>query len=403
MRLVAISGLLLAIVSAPAAVGGQEVGAGAATGREALGNELNPSMSLILDFMGSYFSQSERLELGGHAPESSGLALTGGEFAALANIDPFFRFDMAFNFAHMELEEMYLTSLALPWSFQVRAGKFLAKVGRHNNLHPHSWHFSIHPLPNQYLFGAEGLGAPGVELSWLAPLPWYVELVAAAQQGLEEGSFRTKDLDAGDPGWKDFVHPFRLVSYFDLADNWGLQVAGNAVLGPSPFEPDEGFRTYALGADLFLKWRPIGWGDSGYTYVSLTLEGWVREMEAGLTGWIEDFWEGESGEKLEFPHEAWRDAGGYADVVFGLSKQWQTSFRGELWRRLEGVTPDLENGRSEFGGDSLRGSAAVAFLPSHFSLVRVQYSFEQVEGFADNHIVLVQLEVSAGAHGAHTY
>ncbi|MBM4352459.1 MAG: hypothetical protein FJ109_01475 [Deltaproteobacteria bacterium] len=370
------------LTAVPQGLHAQEGDLGSLLGKEVFGNETNPSISLILDFVGTYFSEADRVHMGGHAPTSTGLALTGGELAASANVDPYFRFDMALCFAHMHLEEMVLTTLSLPWNFQVRAGQFLSRLGRNNATHPHSWHFVLHPLPNQYLFGAEGLGAPGVEVSWLAPLPWYAELTAAVQHG-EGGAFRTLPLSSGDPSLQDMLYPLRLTSFFDLSDDWALQVAGNALLGPSAIGPDVGNRSYAYGGDFFLKWRPIGWGETGYTFVSLLVEGWLRQMEV--------------------PADVWTDAGGYCDLVVGLAKRWETALRGELWRRIDGADPDEENGRDKFGLDTERGSIALSFLPSHFSRLRLQYTLERVEGFELNHIGLVQVEVSAGAHGAHAY
>jgi hypothetical protein len=351
-------------------------------GKEIVGNESNPSLSFILDMGGAYFSEKDRIHLGGHAPTTNGPAVTGAELAASANIDPYFKFDMTFCFAHLHLEEIYFTTLALPGNLQVRGGLFLTRVGRQNNTHPHSWHFSLHSLPNQFLFGAEGLGAPGIEASWLAPLPWYVEVSGALQAGAG-GAFKTKDLTEGDPSFADFIYPMRLAQFFDLADDWALQIAGNAVLAPSAVGPEVGNRANAYGGDLLLRWRPIGRGDTGYRSISLLVEGWYREMEV--------------------PADVWRDAGGYADLIFGIAKRWEAALRGELWRRLGGDAPSAENGRAKLGVDVERGSAAVSFLPSHFSRLRLQYTVESVEGYELNHIALLQVEVSAGAHGAHAY
>jgi len=351
-------------------------------GKEILGNEMNPSISLILDFTAAYFSQQDRVKLGGHNPSATGMELTGAELAASANVDPYFRFDMAFCFGHMHLEEFYMTTLALPGNLLARAGLFLSKAGRINNTHPHSWVMGLGTLPNMYLFGAEGLGGPGVELSWLIPLPWFSEITAAIQNG-EGGSFRTKSFSKYEPGPDDFIHPIRLVNFFDLDDDWALQVGANAVLAPSTMGPEVGNRSSAYGIDIFLKYRPIGWGSTGNFFVSAALEGWFREMEV--------------------PQDVWRDAGGYADLTVGISKRWMVALRGELWKRIEGDEPDENNRRAELGLDSQRVSAALLFLPSHFSKMRLQYTLESVESFNLNHIVLMQLEVSAGSHGAHSY
>lgn len=377
MRFTLTAAVVLLGLLVPRVSPGQEV-----LGKELLGNEMNPNLSVILDVVGAYFSEPDRLHLGGHAPTTNGPAVTGAELAASANIDPYFRFDLNFCFAHMHLEEITFTTLSLPWNLQARGGLFLSRLGRQNNVHPHSWSFVLHTLPNQFLFGAEGLGAPGVELAWLVPLPWYVELIAGLQAG-DGGAFRTKAVSEGDPSFADFLYPVRLVQFFDLSDDWALQVGANALFAPSTLGPEAGNRAYAYGLDLFLKWRPVGWGETGTVFVAWATEAWLRE--------------------LEVPRDVWRDAGGTTDVVVGLGKRWETGVRGELWRRLEGDAPAAENGRAKLGVDAVRGSAVLSFLPSHFSRVRLQYSVEAIEGYPLNHIGLVQLEVSAGAHGAHAY
>ncbi len=350
--------------------------------KEVMGNEMNPSLSIILDVAGAYFSQRERLRMGGHAPTTNGPAIQGAELAASANVDPFFRVDLAFGMWHLHVEEVFLTTVALPLNLQLRAGQFKSNIGRHNPTHLHQWRFVVHPLPNQYLFGSEGLALPGAELSVLLPLPWYLELVGALQVG-ESGSFRTKPLSEGDPGYEDFVYPLRLVQFFDLSDALALQVGLNAVLGTSPSAPERNNRSTALGLDTLLKWRPIGWGDTGYTFVAWVIEGWYRQTEVA--------------------DDLWDDMGCYSDLVFGMDKQWEAALRGEVWHRLGGadVHPDLD--RNVYGRDVIRGSAVLSFMPSHFSRVRWQYSFEHPAGLGDNHIGLLQLEVSAGAHGAHRY
>lgn len=348
-------------------------------GRELLGNESNPSISLILDTVASYATETNRIHQGGHTPTVNGLAVTGMEMAASANIDPYFKFDFAMNFAHMHMEEAVLTTLALPFNLQMRAGQFLSRIGRQNPTHPHTWNFVLHPLPNQFLFGAEGFGAPGVELSWLLPTPWFVELIAAVQHG-EGGSLRAPE---GDPDLRDCIFPLRLVQFFNLADDHALQMAGNMILGPSTFAPEAHNRAYLWGGDFLYRYRPIGVGSTGSRHLTLSGEFWLRD--------------------LEVPNDLWRDLGGNVDLTLGLSKRWQAGFRGELWRRLAGDAPTIDNRRADFGSDSQRASIAITFLPSHFSRLRMQYTVEKVENFPTNQMTFLQLEVSAGAHGAHAY
>ena len=351
-------------------------------GKELLGNETNPSLSLILDVGYAYFSSDKRVRMGGHAPTSTGPVLQGGELGASASVDPYFRVDLAYSFNHNHIEEFYLTTTSLPWNLQFRGGQFGARIGRQNPTHLHSWDFAVHPLPNQFLFGSHGIALPGGELSVLLPLPWYVELIGAVQGG-DGGSFRTKSAEYGAPTFRDFLYPLRLVQFLDVGDDWGMQLGLNAVFGTSALAPEKNNRTETYGADLLLKWRPIGYGNTGFVYVKWTAEAWMRSMQA--------------------PGDLWRDVGGYTDLVFGLGKQWNTRVRGELWRRLRGNSPTEQNRRAAYGLNMEKGSAQVSFLPSHFSRVRAQYSVEHAEQLGFNHTVIMQLEVAAGAHGAHQY
>lgn len=350
-------------------------------GKEVVGNETNPAIAFIVDVAGAWFSEGNRIHQEGHSPQKTGPNLQSAELAIHAPIDPFFKVSAAFQLYPAELEEAYAVTTSLPLNLQVRAGKFLANVGRHNPTHLHQWKFATTPLSNEFALGGEGLSLPGAELSVLMPLPWYVELVGAVQAG-EAGPYATRTDGTGEPTYRDFVYPVRLVQFFDLSDDWAFQVGANTVQGRSALGQRGADRTQAYGGDLFLKWRPIGQGATGYVYVATTCEGWYRTMD--LAG----------GDRR-------RDAGGYLDLTVGLDKQWDTGVRGELWRRLDDLP--LDEAGAAYGMDVQRGTAQVSFIPSHFSRVRVQYSIEKSELFPLNHIALLQLEVAAGAHGAHTY
>lgn len=343
------------------------------------GNESNPSISLTLDMAGAYFSRHDRYRQGGHAPTQNGPSIQGAELSIAGAVDPFFSVNLAFGLWHLHVEEVYLTTTSLPWNLQLRAGQYKSNIGRHNPTHLHTWKFVTHPMANEFLFGAEGMGLPGVEFSWLSPLPWYLEVIGSLQMG-SAGSFRTKSLSEGDPVFSDFLYPLRLVQYFDFSDAVGLQFGLNAVFGKSDQAPETGNRSYAYGTDLFLKWRPIGSGSTGYTFVAWTAEMWLRQMEV--------------------PGSVWNDIGLYNDIVFGMTKRWESAVRGEYWKTLSGSHVDV---RSNYGVNLFKIGAVLSFMPSHFSRIRLQYSVDTIEPYPTGHSVLLQMEVSAGAHGAHQY
>src|SRR5262249_2317146 len=123
----------------------------------------------------------------------------------------------------------YLTTLELPYNLQLKAGQFFNAFGRLNPTHPHTWDFVDQPVINSRVLGPDGLRAPGAQLSWLTPLPFFAELTGSIQnsQGETAASFR------GDPGdvvagrtleerpvrtLGDLLYLVRLKTSFDLTD-----------------------------------------------------------------------------------------------------------------------------------------------------------------------------------------
>ena len=95
-----------------------------------------------------------------------------------------------------------------------------------------------------------------------------------------------------------------------------------------------------------------------------------------------------------------RDHGGYAELDALVTQRWTTGLRFDMTRRWEGVVFDPR----AIPGKQTRGSASIAFLPTHFSKLRLQGDLIRDRahggwGWAS----FVQAEVSAGEHGAHQF
>ncbi len=333
------------------------------------------NLGFTIDFGLFGFSKKDHRAHGGHMANRNGPSIQGVELTAGSAIDPFFRFDLQYQFTHQHFEEMVIETTALPGNLKIRAGQFRTKLGRSNDRCLHQWSFVDHLLSTEYLFSAEGISLPGIEGSWLVPLPWYTELTVGIQ-GL--GQTRSQ-LSSEINGIGDLIYSPRLSQFFDLTDYTSLLWGLNASFAHSPYPDhmDHHNRSYIYGTDLTLKWQPES--DSRFS-LTWTTEGWYRE--------------------LEVPQDLWRDAGGSSELAAQLSLSWQAAVRGEIWRRLSGDTP---SNRLQTGLESLRGEASVSYSPSHFSRLRFQYGLEDIEGYRLNHLFALQLEVSAGAHGAHSW
>lgn len=339
---------------------------------------LNPDLSLILDVAGAWFSKDETGQLGAHDPSRTGFNFQQLELHAFANVDPHFRFDanLVFSQFGVEVEEAYATTLGLPGRLMVRAGQFLNRFGKRNATHPHAWQFLDQALVLGKFFGGEGGRGLGVEVSWLAPTPWYLELVAGmsdAAGGCCARSMLGGD-DLGVHGLEDFLYTVALKQFWDLDEALGLSLGLSLQTGPNA--SGLGNRSLLAGGDLFLRYKPPG---GGFASVDLL---------------VEVIWRGR-----ELPGRFVEDVGGFAELAWRVDREWALAGRYE-W--VGGVANDPLD--PEWTGARQRGAVACDLYPSHFSRLRLQVGAdarEWEEGLG--WMAMLGLEVVVGAHGAHAY
>ncbi len=318
---------------------------------------LLPDISAIGSFAAVYY----RRDVASESPRDESLVAPAGRLTPLFQelelglqsvVDPYARADVFISFGpeSVDVEEAYLTTLALPAGLQIRAGKLKSPFGRLNQQHPHVWDFVDGPLGTFRLLGAEGLAGAGADLSWLAPVPWFAELHVAWQE--VRPAWATEDRSTG---------LARLAQFFDLADGVTLGVGLShavdlTVLG--------GSRTLS-GADLFLKIRP----PAGRAY--LALQGEVVAHNLGAVG-------------------GGAEVGGYGQAVWRASRLWAVGGR-------------YDDAPAVGGGREQRWSALATYLPSEFMRLRLQGSWDRLPGGRDGPEVILHLEFAIGAHGAHPF
>jgi hypothetical protein len=76
-----------------------------------------------------------------------------------------------------------------------------------------------------------------------------------------------------------------------------------------------------------------------------------------------------------------------------------TSVRADATDTLSGDA----TGMPQVDGRGERISTSVAYMPSHFSKVRLQFDVGEQQDLPTSYAGFVQLEVSAGEHGAHEF
>lgn len=112
------------------------------------------------------------LEGGDHDPRKRGFTVQNVELSLTGAVDPYltgeahiiYLIDPEVGDTRIELEEAFLTTQALPYGLQLKAGHFFTEFGQINPQHPHQWHWLDQPVINTRLFGPDGLRQTGVRL-----------------------------------------------------------------------------------------------------------------------------------------------------------------------------------------------------------------------------------------------
>jgi len=370
----------------------------------------NPKISLNGLFSVAMFSKKDNLNFGDHDPNVQGFKLQNGELHLQGTVDPYFQMDSNIVLTidkgetKVELEELYGTSLALPANLQVVAGQFFTRFGRQNPQHPHQWDFADQPVILNRIFGPDGLRGPGLQLSWLAPTPFFLEFKTSAQQA--QGDIATSFLSS--PGQTirgytlidrpvqkigDLIYMPRVVTSFDLTDEVTTAFGTSALFGPNASGPNN--RTAAYGGDLYVKWKPVD-HSQGFPFVAWQTEYLHRDYQAGpdtING---------------IPASRLKDYGLYSQLTYGFVYRWVAGFRVDYANSSGGApaAPFITTlAQQDLAGERWRFSPNLTFYPSEFSKFRLQYNldFAASRGREAVHGVFLQAEFNIGEHGAHSF
>jgi hypothetical protein len=360
------------------------------------------------------------LEAGGHDPKNRGFTLQNAELTFSGVVDPYFRGDANIvlqidqtGATTIELEEAYLTTLELPWNLQIKAGQFFNAFGRLNATHPHTWDFVDQPVINSRVLGTDGYRAPGAQLSWLTPLPFFAEVTGSVQNGQGDTApyFRgvPGDVVAGRTlidrpvrSLADMVYLIRIKTSFDPTEEITIVPGISALFGPNATDLNN--QTQVYGADFYLKWKPLA-NDQGWPFVAWQTEAMLRRYQAASVT--------TAGGAVLDPERTLGDYGAYSQMVWGFSRPWVMGIRYDY---AFGERDSFSDGSYDSKRDSLRdkrqrASVSLTYYPSEFSKVRIQYNYDRstfldlppFSGPADASSVFMQFEILFGAHAAHKF
>ena len=334
----------------------------------------------------------------GEGPEN-GFNLREVELGLSAEVDPYFR---AWATVSVEedgagFEEAVLQTTSLPYGLTLSGGKIKSGIGRINRQHAHAWDFLDAPLVYRAMFGDEGLADDGVQLTWLAPTPFYLLFGTEVFNGNNDQSFAVPDAE----GMPSHDAP-RLYTAFmktgpDLGPNHALQfglsgLSGRHQIWDEDEEAGASGESRIFGADFVYKYnamRSHGEGDvivqGEYFYRDQDLDHTVANWE-GLPAWT-----------------ASQD-GYYVQGLYGILPRWRTGLRWDQVGLIDDVSTP-EDGDLPCD-DSYRLTSVLDWQLSEFSLLRLQAGrgwYATDDGREDAWEFALEWQVTFGKHPAHDF
>ena len=370
-----------------------------ASERPSASNAFNPDISLILS--GTYANRTQDsdyhltgFQSGGEiGPGTRGFSLGESELGVYASVDPLFYGGLNLALApdnSVGVEEAFIQTTSLPASFTIKTGRFFSSIGYLNDQHAHTWDFVDNPLVYQAFLGNQ-FGDDGLQLKWLAPTDFFMEL------GSEYGRGRIADTEGRDKNGGSAGSLFGHVGGdVGLNNSWR---AGLAYLHASPEDrqsndldsEDSLVTNNFVGedkvwvGDFVWKWAPNG----NVTDRSFKVQGeYLHRKEEGL---------------LNADLYSASQSGWYLQAVYKFLRQWRTGLR---YDRLDSGSVDYGINSSNLvdtSYDPQRVSWMVDYDPSEFSRIRLQFAQDESRQEATDNQLFLQYQMSLGAHGAHKY
>jgi hypothetical protein len=406
----------------------------AALQRRSLMSRFNPAFGLVIDTVGGYNQRTQRLQglehdagapVGSRWPSGFYGNIRDVELFAAADIDTFAR-AYAVITAHPEsltrgteeygsavphVEEAAIQTTSLPYNLSIRAGRFFADFGYIARRHAHDLPFIDRPGSVAQLFSEAQ--ADGVELTWLAPTPFFLKFTAAYASRFGEVVHDPLSFYNQQPVQGNTLLG-KVTSYYDINDDHNVEVGysiahsdhSRAVPGgflsedflTVPAATDHGLPGLGprvtrriMDVDFHYRWYPLGRGQRQ----SLSLHGEI----------IHDTGQGRRDPLGNIGKQSsW---GGYTYVEYRINKQWRPGFRFDYHQMLSEAEL-YDNPFSGLEGSTLNNigrrtdvrtySPYLTYYMSETNRLRLQYNRVSWGNASDTNMVLFQWTVVLGSH-----
>lgn len=356
-----------------------------------------------------------------HGAES-GFSLGASELAVEAELPSVLtgRVSVSLSADEIRLEDAWVQTQGLPAGLAVRLGRFLSGIGYLNNQHLHEQDFVGGNLVYGALLGEHGIFDTGVQLTWQAPLPFYLQLGVEALQGHEQERFGTlieaEDADGvvlSGAGLAEKRQGPRSGTFFVkaapyLGEAHSLQIGASwaearqfqQVIDEDEAVLDDQFalegKQTLFGLDAVYERNGDGRdGAGGLTlaaeYMWLEKDMKVRGADAGAPVVSGDVVKGQQD-------------GLYVQALYGVAPRWQLGLRHEV----TGLQNELDEGDETLTFDeSSRSSVLVVYKPNASSRLRLQLSSADIHDEEGEKTRLEQVTlgytVTLGSHEGHAH
>ena len=340
--------------------------------RSMFSNLANPSIGMNALFSG---------QAAPNLDQPYGLHFDEAEISLISTVDPYWTLVSNIVFisdGSVDPEEVWVRSTSIP-GIQLKLGKIRGTFGKHGLLHTHAFPFIQAPVIMANTIGEEGFKDAGLEAAWLTPLPWFAELTGGVYEGM--GVNDDNPLDLGSNRHDNVPYLGHFKNQFDLNDATTLEIGQSYLQGRG----SDDFMHSALGADVTVRNVPPR---------NSNRRGWILQGEyiqkattAGGTYTKESY-------------------GGYASFQYRLSQVWWVGIRGE--QAHDSFTDFLVDDVGDpIPGKVTRGNANIAWMPSEFSFIRLEYSHAKADNGAGidptDDRIMIQMSYTIGYHPAHAY
>jgi hypothetical protein len=317
------------------------------------GKLFNPDIAVIGNFIGKAGDANQ-------FDDRKAASLQESEISFQAFVDPYAqaKFFVAVGPEGAEVEEGFINFIALPHDLTAKVGKLKANFGKVNTMHAHVRPWIDQPLVLTNFFGPESLADSGVSVSRLFPNRYnlFLEATGEVYSGNAEGVFESENLN-------DLFYLGHLKAYRDLSEQSNLEVGTSFARGSI----DGGSNEFA-GIDLTWRFKPLERG--------------LYRSFISRTELMTNRREGRNDHAFGF----------YTAADYQFAQRWYAGIR--LDRADHVDDPSLSD----------RGaSLTLTFWPSEFSQLRAQARHIRYGNGPSVNELLMQVQFSIGAHGAHSF